>query len=379
MTEPCATDEPGRPKLFYCHWAGRGDNVTLGPFEAFSEVHTLGELALGVRVKMDCPIPPLSDIFRISAYQGEGEAPTTLAIFHMGPPSSKAAALVPFSGLTAGDVVSFSGLPMPPSPATPPPPPLPTAPPSPSALNTNVFAKVDSWDCACPEIKSGGQTFGSRYDGINGNPSGYDLDATDIEDCKSLCARSPGCSAFIHIPSSNKCYFRGGPDTVQPSPACLVFDEASNGPLPGGKTLNEWTSGNRNCYMRYSPPPRRTYSTGVKSSNGESSNPLANIFDSSMSSYGQVNTGGTITITFDPPLTDVYVVEVYQPFTTSPDKYKWSLEGADPVEGALSQYNGWINLPLPKDGAPPARILPAQKRCPHARRIPAWRWSCSQA
>lgn len=189
----------------------------------------------------------------------------------------------------------------------------------------------------CPDV--GG--YGDSYWGISdGDMSSYQtVGVTDVSSCIDMCSSVTGCSGFVNTYDTNTCYYRGGPDLVDPSPTCFPFtmsDPSMFGPMS-----------RRNCYARYSPPPRRVYTTGVAADVAFiDQHPAANVFDGDISSYAQVPQGGKITVTFDPPLTDVYSFEVYQPFTAS-DIYSWYLEGGEKRTGTLTQNNGWLPLRLP--------------------------------
>ena len=92
-------------------------------------------MTVGVDVLVNCPLPPLETLLNITGYSGEGEdVKTTLSVAHKATGSQLE---LPYRGLTGGDIISFMGLAMPPSPpppSPPPPSPTPSTPPSPPPL-----------------------------------------------------------------------------------------------------------------------------------------------------------------------------------------------------------------------------------------------------
>ena len=132
MDEPCASHSPDRPPKFYCIYTGPAGSATLGPFAAVRVADYVDPSLppVAIAVVLHCPTPAVETIQSIVPdAQHTGIASTTLAIAHGSRTPGVMKRNLTFEGDDGGDVISFAGLPMPPSAPPPPPPPLPSVPP----------------------------------------------------------------------------------------------------------------------------------------------------------------------------------------------------------------------------------------------------------
>lgn len=117
---PCAsTSHPNWPARFECQYRPQvGDAIwSSSPQHAFSEVAKVGEEVVGIRVALDCPVPPYSVVASLG-----GPTQFDLVITHLG-------VEIPWGGVPDGQKVTFD-MTLSPPPSSPPqsPPPLPPPP-----------------------------------------------------------------------------------------------------------------------------------------------------------------------------------------------------------------------------------------------------------
>jgi len=125
IREPCASDRPADPPLFFCAWdtvPPTGVNkFWVGPMRATRTEDTLpGGAVLGVWTSVECPLPPAAEAHTMLTTGGAGVAATlSLSVYHYATSGEDSLGL-PFAGMAGGDQVSF---PLPPAPLPPSPPP----------------------------------------------------------------------------------------------------------------------------------------------------------------------------------------------------------------------------------------------------------------
>lgn len=71
-------------------------------------------------------------------------------------------------------------------------------------------------------------------------------------------------------------------------------------------------------------------------------------FDGNLDTYAQVDLFGDIMeIHFGGLRANTF--EVYQPFDSGTDHYRWQIDGAAATEGAIN-HGGWVSIPVPASG-----------------------------
>ena len=141
---PCLADNPDYPSLWHCTWVGARGSASSAPRRANSTAATLGEVTLGYRVFLDCPVITYDELARITGAPPDGKDQTvSLTINYLSPVGSSGTVPVPFAGVDGHDGITFTApyTAPPPSapPLAPPPPSAPAAPPSPPAVPTSCY------------------------------------------------------------------------------------------------------------------------------------------------------------------------------------------------------------------------------------------------
>jgi len=128
---PCIPHDSAFPPLFFCNYVGAGGSVSFGPLTAYAQNFSLPGNAMTIASRIVCPMPGGEAVVAAAAWAaGMPTAELTLVMTYIAAAESDRAVDIPFRGLPSGNLLSFSGLHLP--PATPPlPPPMspPGAPP----------------------------------------------------------------------------------------------------------------------------------------------------------------------------------------------------------------------------------------------------------
>ena len=165
--------------------------MTSSAFHAVAEKVTVDSETMGFGVKLTCPVPDGAEVIRISGYPGDfSPALVNLAVFHYQPPGAELSSRIDFAGITNGDVVTFTGLPGPPS--TPPSSP-PSPPPTPPSVPPTVSARY--------LLVGGGGAGGSG----GGGGGGFITGTLRFPNARNLQSTSPKRPAQRHCAHRTRC------------------------------------------------------------------------------------------------------------------------------------------------------------------------------
>ena len=148
---PCAAHSARVPPMFYCTYtvassSTSGSTPYVGPLTAIAEeVLSASDRYLGTEILLNCPQLPYDQFIGLASYPGDGSIVSlSVGAVFFGPPGAAGAVVLPFHGLSGGNIVNYTSLPAPPPPMSPP------APASPPYLFNTTFTHcgVDSYDLA---------------------------------------------------------------------------------------------------------------------------------------------------------------------------------------------------------------------------------------
>ena len=187
MTKPCvSTDKSNDPALFTCEFTGvTGITATVGPQHAYTvQVKTTFGQDLGEVARLDCSLPPEESSFmQAAAYTGTGSAALNVTVLYAGQ-------ALPFQGLPGGNVITLTGMALPPQMPPPSPPPVPPHPPSPPpsppatiivyAYDEGKVAKTSPSATATAKVQPG-ITYAVKVELLRNDLAGSDEYATSIK------------------------------------------------------------------------------------------------------------------------------------------------------------------------------------------------------
>ena len=180
VSEPCATDDPDYPSLYWCQYAvATSEQLVLGPVQASYTAQMAGGRLVGLQTHVDCELPSRAALQTLSGIQ-EGSVNVTLVLRHGVQAGSGSE--IGFFGVPGGNMVEVDITNYPPSPPSIPPPAMPPSIPSPSppAAPPTIIAFTDSgthsWDvpmsCTTVQVLIVAGGGGGAYDCGGGGGAG---------------------------------------------------------------------------------------------------------------------------------------------------------------------------------------------------------------
>lgn len=137
LSTPCTSSFSDFPALFYCVWKGGASEIATGPYHAYREPDQQDGVVFGFRTLLVCPVPDLHSLVALHGSTFDGTPAAFQVTVRYYASEGQGSIILPYKGLTGGDLVTFTSLTMPPPvppPSAPPSPPPPPPPPPPEPL-----------------------------------------------------------------------------------------------------------------------------------------------------------------------------------------------------------------------------------------------------